>query len=385
MRRGIGLLVFIAFLIAGTQILRKHQSRSLISPAEQQALRDALNEDVNGALPDGVNQKVKLTGNQQTMSAQNTAPPDYDSLKKTFGFSQQDLQKSDVLLVSVCGIDFDLLGDAILERFAQSKNDARFNAFRAVKWALKGGDNAGDDYLSAPMKGLVASYHKNYLVVPLLWKRDPSLTLQTELTFKKWLPQLYAAAAANHKPVYVFAHSWGTILTHDVLNDLWNENSPVRIDRFVTMGSPLVPSGVLSDMIDDSELTRNKWGESVQKPKNVGTWMNFWATRDWFSASIKNADYNEQVEDSAAAADEKLFIKGLATGSVPDHPVLSAIVSLVVPAVGIVNDAADADDLAKLEYPATWHSSYYQGYQVSFTLYPSLNLDVPRQIMPKAL
>lgn len=57
MKKLIGFLVVTILLIAGTTILRRHQKKPLVSPAERQTLRDALNE--GSSCPDEIVQGAK--------------------------------------------------------------------------------------------------------------------------------------------------------------------------------------------------------------------------------------------------------------------------------------------------------------------------------------
>ena len=67
MKKLIGSLAVAALLIAGAQVLRRHQNNPLVSPAERQALRDAPNDDLSGQLPQLP--KPKLTGAQAMREA----------------------------------------------------------------------------------------------------------------------------------------------------------------------------------------------------------------------------------------------------------------------------------------------------------------------------
>ena len=55
MKKIIGSLVVVTLLIAGTSVLRRHQNKPLVAPAERQTLRDAMQSaDVNGGIPEGL-------------------------------------------------------------------------------------------------------------------------------------------------------------------------------------------------------------------------------------------------------------------------------------------------------------------------------------------
>lgn len=284
-----------------------------------------------------------------------------------FNFNPADVPKYDAVVVTVCGLDFSDLEKAILDRlFAKDEGKVATATPRLDKLAPNKTSPANSDntYLEDALSGMLAKAGKHYLVVPLPWTRDPEKTDAAEAQFATWLPQVYAAAAANKKPLYVFAHSWGTMLTHDVLVSLAAHGSPVHVDAYVTVGSPLMPSDGLIKLFDGMELPSQDFGALAAKPANVAVWRNFWGKRDLFSNSIPAADVNSRVDGGADHDDTLLDIAVL-------DPFLTA---------QALKDLAIMNDLS------LWHASYYAGYDQSFpSIKSQLDLDIPdAQVMPNA-
>ncbi len=207
---------------------------------------------------------------------------------------------------------------------------------------------------------------KHYMVVPLRWDRIISRTAEAEANIQDWLPQVYAAAQANHKPLYVFAHSWGSVMTRHVLAELAAKGSPVHVDKYITLGSPLVPANLAVKEFDQLELGNAKedYGESVRKPANVTLWTNFWAKRDVFSNAIPAADVNYRVDDDADRYQELL------------HAAIKAL----------KNPFKALKDLRNLKNFSIWHFAYMLGYHQTFpAINVQLDLDIPNaDIAPNA-
>ena len=293
-----------------------------------------------------------------TPAARAGAPP---------GFDPKSVAQYDAVVVTVCGLEFADLQKAILDRLFD-KDAAKTAAASARLRGLLGAtapSKADDAYLERALTARLAAAGRHDLVVPLPWSRDPEQTAATEADFESWLPQIYAAAAAAHKPVYVVAHSWGTVLMHDVLTALAAQGSPVRVDRFVSLGSPLVPSNGLVKLFDGLELPSKDFGALAAKPANTAVWRNFWGARDVFSNAIPKADANYRV-DGGADGDAGLLR-----------------LAVLDPAL----DAQALADLATLDNFSLWHSSYYAGYDAYFqVLRARLDLDIPDTlVVPESL
>jgi len=163
-----------------------------------------------------------------------------------------------------------------------------------------------DSYLGDFLKARIAETGKKYAVVPLDWSRDADDSVRQSQLIDDWIEQAYAMAAKYNKPVYIVAHSWGSVLTYSVLNRMVARKSPVQIQKFVTMGSPLRPSAFWMKAAVDVGLASMGLDLKVRKPENVKSWVNLWALRDRISNAIPAADLNIRVDEDADAYRSKL-------------------------------------------------------------------------------
>lgn len=78
--------------------------------------------------------------------------------------------------------------------------------------------------------------------------------------------------AAGDRPILLVAHSMGSIVAYDVLRRLEREAPAIRIDHFVTLGSPLGLAEVKLKVAEEHG--------AVRVPDNVGRWSNLTDPRD---------------------------------------------------------------------------------------------------------
>ena len=103
------------------------------------------------------------------------------------------------------------------------------------------------------------------------------------------------------KRIMILSHSMGTIIAYDVLREIGKGDSTMRIDYFITMGSPLGLPHVKYKITQESALIRT--------PSIVKKWSNFADKRDPVALDTHLAsDYaanNEgvQVQDDLVAND----------------------------------------------------------------------------------
>ena len=244
---------------------------------------------------------------------------------------------------------------------------------RAITGSLgkKAGDESGAADFSAAqqespefMKDWLDNILKdrNALVVPFHWTRDPRKSREALADFTAWLPQVSAAAGKARKPVYIVAHSWGSVLAYTLLKRFMETSSPVGVDRLITLGSPLSSSRAWLTAFVHGNAIAEGLPIRVEPLTNAGQWINFLAKRDLISGEIKAADKNIRVDEPADKYEDELK-KALAAGN------LAAI-----------------KDLAVLKKQDFWHKSYRDDAHLSF---PSINgrLDIDithRYILPLA-
>jgi pimeloyl-ACP methyl ester carboxylesterase len=304
-------------------------------------------------------------------AAQQDAPVD-------FQFDPEAVKDKDAVVLSVCGLDFgkidisafqeDMLlwyyhrlhpGRSIDEQ-TQRKIVEAVQALRTpADLFQKFASGTPGDYLGPFLRSRFSGAGKNYLVVSLPWTRDPQKSDTAITDLRTWMAQVYAAAQKNGKPVYVVAHSWGTLLALEALESLAQDGSPVRVEKFVTLGSPMTPNPGLLKLLLRLEKTFQGMKGQVAKPANVGTWLNFWAQRDLFSSSIPAADGGNFRVDAAA------------------DPLVRQISSSLLCGPQDVTVAMVAKDWSSLNDMSAWHESYMDGFHHFF---PSIRQQVDIEV-----
>ncbi len=193
-------------------------------------------------------------------------------------------------------------------------------------------------------------------VINFAWDQAPGDSDKTIELFKAQLLAAYQHSRERGAPLYIVAHSWGTVLMHDVLQRLEKEHSPVQVDRFVTMGSPLVPQAWFVRLFKDIENIKEGLQRRVSKPKNVKCWVNLWASLDPYSSDITVADQNLQVDTQALPYIQKLLAL---QPTFPDPKMIK-------------------QDLKVFRSANSWHKSYYRKFK---SVFKSLNQEVDWDVL----
>jgi hypothetical protein len=153
---------------------------------------------------------------------------------------------------------------------------------------------------------------------------------------------------------------------HEVLQTLSKKRPDIRVDKFITLGSPLVPGNVIIRLFKKMEVKKEHLQAAVTKPANVRYWKNVWASRDPFSNGINAADVNVQVDEVVGAPESKLT-------------------SLIMYGTGIRMQAKS--DLVSVLNVRMWHKSYFVDFKAYLkTIDQDINVVVfPRHVaMPLA-
>jgi hypothetical protein len=302
------------------------------------------------------------------------AAPAHEDAPVDFQFDPEAVKDKDAVVLSVCGLDFGKIDigafqeDMLLWYYHRLHPNRPIDAQtqRLIIQAVQAISAPSDlfqkfasgtqgDYMGPILRSRFSGAGKNYLVVPLPWTRDPQKSEQAISDLRTWMPQVYDAAQKNGKPVYVVAHSWGTLLALEALEALAQDGLPVRVDKFVTLGSPLTPSPGLLKVLLRLEKTFRGMNGQVAKPANVRTWLNFWAKRDLFSSSIPAADGGNFRVDA------------------PADPLVKEIPASLLRGSQDVTVAMVAKDLSALDDISAWHGSYMDGFHHFF---PSIRQQV---------
>jgi pimeloyl-ACP methyl ester carboxylesterase len=153
-----------------------------------------------------------------------------------------------------------------------------------------------DNYLEVKLKEIPGYDQHDVIVVPFAWSRDPGDTKETLPLLQARIEAVYDTYKNTGRPVYILAHSWGSVLAHTALHRVSRERPDVRIDKLITAGSPLVPANFVVKLFLKIEKISGKLEKRVSKPANVAVWRNIWAMRDAYSNNIEAADSNYQAD-----------------------------------------------------------------------------------------
>ena len=219
------------------------------------------------------------------------------------------------MVISIVGVDFAELGIGKLELayfkkiiehfkpghsldenlFAAGISSIGEDAAMGEIYLKQPGEKLPDDYLDARLAEVLPG--EKYEIVPLRWSRDPDESEAAVPLIETEIKRIFAAAKAQGRPVYLVAHSWGTILAHTALHRLAVSSPEVRVDKLITLGSPLVPGHWWLELFLKLEINAGQLQKYVAKPANTAYWVNLWARNDFFSNEIKAADRNLLEDD----------------------------------------------------------------------------------------
>ena len=241
---------------------------------------------------------------------------------------------------------------------------------RARLAELQGAVQIADETSRRPQNYLETSLResaqRNHLELDLInfpWSRDPSDTEQTIAGFEARLLALRADPAARGQPLYIVAHSWGTVLMHEALMRLQQKGQVVAVQRFVTLGSPLVPHKLWTWLFKKISNVEDHLQRRIAKPQGVRRWVNLWAEFDPYSNSIVAADENVRVDWQA------LPYEGLLKGLLATPKRKEA-----------------KQDLAVLRNSGRWHFSYCNGFHAALnSLGKTVDWDIPQKELGRML
>lgn len=222
--------------------------------------------------------------------------------------------------------------------FLEDAEDAREMAEISAKHRLP------DNYLELKLKEIPGYADHNVVVSPFVWSRDPGDTEKTVPLLEKRIIEIYDAYKGTGRPIFMLAHSWGSVLSHEALHRVSRYRPDVRIDKLITAGSPLVPANFVVELFIKYEIKKEHLEKAVTKPAIVKAWRNFWAKRDAYSNAIPAADYNFQAD----AAVENV------------EPTL---INLILHSKPLKKEAKR--DLFKIRDLKAWHGAYFFDYKAS--------------------
>jgi len=203
-----------------------------------------------------------------------------------------------------------------------------------------------DNYLETKLKEIPGYDQHNVIIVPFAWSRDPGDTKATLPLLQARITQVYDTYKNTGRPIYILAHSWGSILAHTALHRVARERSDVKIDKLITAGSPLVPGNFVVKMFIKLEVSKEDLEKKVSKPASVKVWRNIWATRDAYSNEINAADSNYQADAEVENVEPTL-------------------INLILHNKLLKKEARK--DLFKIRDIKAWHGAYFFDYKASLT------------------
>ena len=151
-----------------------------------------------------------------------------------------------------------------------------------------------DNYLETKLSEMPEYAQHKITLVPFIWSRDPEDSAKAAQEFEQKLIEVYGTYKG--RPIYILAHSWGTVLIHEALHRVSLAHPEIKIERLITAGSPLVPGNAVVRLFHAIEINKAHFLKDVSKPANVGTWKNIWASRDPYSNAVPAADSNTQID-----------------------------------------------------------------------------------------
>ncbi|MDO8805840.1 MAG: hypothetical protein Q7R35_15575 [Elusimicrobiota bacterium] len=219
--------------------------------------------------------------------------------------------------------------------------------FFPEEYGIKADDQAmrvPNNYLETKLRELPGYAGRNVEVIPFTWSRDPGATRETVRQLQARITEVYDAYKVTGRPIYILAHSWGSVMSHTALHNIGRVRPDVRIEKFLTAGSPLAPSNFVVKLFLNIEALKSGLRRRVTKPSVVRTWYNFWARRDSFSNTIPAADRNFQADSSIENLEPKL-------------------ISLILHNKALKKIASK--DLFTIRNIQAWHGAYFFDYKAS--------------------
>jgi len=209
-----------------------------------------------------------------------------------------------------------------------------------------------DNYLEMKLKDIPGYENHDIRIAPFDWSRDPGDTEATIPMLEKLIAATYDQYKGTGRPVYILAHSWGSVLTHQALHNLAVSRPDVKIDRLITAGSPLIPANFVVKIFMKVEMDKEHLLKAVSKPANVVAWHNIWATRDAYSNSIPAADTNYQTDANV-------------------EDVEPTLINLILHNKLLTKEARS--DLFKIRDIKAWHASYFYDFKAELV---SINKEI---------
>ena len=80
------------------------------------------------------------------------------------------------------------------------------------------------------------------------------------------ITEVYDTYKYSGRPVYTLAHSWGSVLSHTALHRVGRARPDVRIEKFITAGSPPAPGNRVTKLFMRFEVLKGRLQRRVPSP-----------------------------------------------------------------------------------------------------------------------
>ena len=227
--------------------------------------------------------------------------------------------------------------DEWLKQYFGIESDSDFQNFKEEILAqAEESSRSGDDdyYLELPLKKIPEFQNLNLELHTFIWSRNPLDSAVAVAELMDTIQALSGKAFAEGRPFHIYAHSWGTVLSHTALKKLSREGRYVKVDNWVTTGSPLVPGNKIINRYVNYMAEKGNLERTVSMPGNVKHWVNIWGRRDLISNSISSCANNIQSDTSASYYEN--LIRTLHFGFIGDW--------------------------IRMRNPISWHSVYHEDF-----------------------
>jgi pimeloyl-ACP methyl ester carboxylesterase len=201
-----------------------------------------------------------------------------------------------------------------------------------------------DNYMDKKLEEIPGYAQRDLIIIPFSWSRDPGDSKAVIPELQARIIEVCDTFKDSGRPVYILAHSWGSVLAHTALHRAARSRPDLRVDKFITAGSPLVPPNFVVKLFMKLEIKKEGLEPLVSKPSIVRVWRNFWAMRDAYSDAIPAADSNLQADKEV-------------------ENVEPGLIALILQNKELKIQARK--DLFKIRDIRSWHYSYFFDYKAS--------------------
>lgn len=227
--------------------------------------------------------------------------------------------------------------DKWLKDYFEMPTNESYNEFKeqVLEMAEEQSRYSEDDYLERTVRNLIPDFEKrNIYVDTYKWSRNALDSEEAMPGLIKKIEELSEKAIHEDKPLYIWSHSWGSVLTHTALHRLDKEHQNLTVATWITCGSPLVPSNKIVKAFASYMIARGGLEKTVAKPKNVMRWVNVWGKHDMISNKIRQCPTNLEMDNDAKAYEDSISFWSI--HGIPDW--------------------------IRMKNPLPWHSSYHEDF-----------------------